>query len=88
MARRKIGTLYYDTNLEEGVIKITGGDLFYGVVALDTISDWITQLEELHDKKLQHLLLAHDKELQSSSEVYASIITELKKKESVRGKSN
>jgi hypothetical protein len=50
MARRKIGTLYYDTNLEEGFIKITGDPLFYGIVALDTISDWMVQLEELHDK--------------------------------------
>jgi hypothetical protein len=31
---QKNWNLYYDTNLEEGFIKITGDPLFYGIVAL------------------------------------------------------
>ena len=77
MARRKIGTLYYDTNLEEGFIKITGDPLFYGIVALDTISDWMVQLEELHDKELQRF-----------QEVYKEAIEKLKAEESARGTTN
>jgi uncharacterized membrane protein YoaT (DUF817 family) len=77
MARRKIGTLYYDTNLEEGFIKITGDPLFYGIVALDTISDWIVQLEELYDKELQRF-----------PEVYKESIEKLKAEESARGTTN
>jgi hypothetical protein len=77
MARRKIGTLYYDTNLEEGFIKITGDSLFYGIVALDTISDWMVQLEELHDKELQRF-----------PEVYKEAIEKLKAEESARGTTN
>jgi uncharacterized membrane protein YoaT (DUF817 family) len=76
MARRKIGTLYYDTNLEEGFIKITGDPLFYGIVALDTISDWMVQLEELHDKELQRF-----------PEVYKEV-EKLKAEESARGTTN
>ena len=74
MARRKIGTLYYDTNLEEGVIDIKGDKYFYGIVALDIISDWMEQLEELHEQELKRF-----------PEVYKSAVEKLKAEAEKRG---
>lgn len=48
----KCGTLYYDTNKEEGTF-VLDKDFPDGVVGLDILLDWVNDLKEEYDERLK-----------------------------------
>ena len=48
----KCGTLYYDTNKEEGEFMLTE-DFPDGVIGLDILLDWIHDLKEEYNDRLK-----------------------------------
>jgi hypothetical protein len=56
MAKKKLGTLYYDDRKEEGVFKID--EHFWGehrIIQLDILQDWAYGFTDLYNETLENL---------------------------------
>lgn len=49
----RLGTLHYDTRKEEGVVRLEG--LPPNVVSLDTLKDWVGQLNDEYNRMLEEV---------------------------------
>ena len=50
-----LGTLKYSVSKEEGQVTINWGDMPTDVVMLDTLLDWIVELQGIYDGKLKEV---------------------------------
>ena len=51
----KLGSLEYIPSIEEGRVKINWNKMPESVVLLDTLQDWICELEEVYEAKREEV---------------------------------
>ena len=51
----ELGKLIYNEKSEEGEVKLDWGNMLEGVVGLDILSDWITELTKVYNRELNHV---------------------------------
>lgn len=59
--KKKLGTLYYDTNKEEGAVEIDFEELPNDVVGLDILSDWASDLTKIYNRELNFVFKKESK---------------------------